>query len=28
SARYGDFGAFYVGNILNIDELDTFFKLK
>lgn len=28
SARYGDFGAFYVGNILSIDELDTFFKLK
>ena len=28
SARYGDFGAFYVGNILNIDELNDFFKLN
>ncbi|MNP32403.1 putative heme peroxidase [compost metagenome] len=27
SARYGEFGAFYVGNLLNADRLDDMLKL-
>ena len=27
TARYGDFGSFYVGHILPTSELATFFKL-
>jgi peroxiredoxin len=26
SARYGEFGEFYVGNILTVDKLDTYFN--